>query len=46
MQLRSTKKGSKTMSEFLLSIKKIADELYTISVGISTHELLESIFDD
>ncbi|KAF7802793.1 Retrovirus-related Pol polyprotein from transposon TNT 1-94 [Senna tora] len=43
--LRSLKKGSTSMSEFLLKIKKIVDSLGAIGSPISTHDHIESIFD-
>ncbi|KAF7813229.1 Retrovirus-related Pol polyprotein from transposon TNT 1-94 [Senna tora] len=45
VQLRSTKKGSKSMSEYLLSIKKVIDELVSIGAPISDHEHIECLFD-
>ncbi|KAF7831612.1 Retrovirus-related Pol polyprotein from transposon TNT 1-94 [Senna tora] len=44
-KLRNTKKGSSTMSEYLLKIKKIVDSLTAIGSPISTHDHIESIFD-
>ncbi|KAF7809814.1 Retrovirus-related Pol polyprotein from transposon TNT 1-94 [Senna tora] len=45
LQLRNTKKGTKSMSEYLLSVKKAVDELNSVGASISTHEHVESIFD-
>ncbi|KAF7839048.1 Retrovirus-related Pol polyprotein from transposon TNT 1-94 [Senna tora] len=43
--LRSIKKGSTSMSDFLLKVKKIVDSLGAIGSPISTHDHIESIFD-
>ncbi|KAF7823268.1 Retrovirus-related Pol polyprotein from transposon TNT 1-94 [Senna tora] len=43
--LRSIKKGSSSMSDFLLKIKKLVDSLGAIGSPISTHDHIESIFD-
>ncbi|KAF7834840.1 Retrovirus-related Pol polyprotein from transposon TNT 1-94 [Senna tora] len=44
-QLRSLKKGTKAMSEFLLFVKNLVDELISVRSPISDHEHTESIFD-
>ncbi|KAF7828665.1 cytochrome P450 81E8-like [Senna tora] len=43
-QLRSIKKGAKSISEFLLAIKKVVDELNSLGASISDHEHMECIF--
>ncbi|KAF7831376.1 Retrovirus-related Pol polyprotein from transposon TNT 1-94 [Senna tora] len=44
-ELRNTKKGSSSMSDYLLKIKKIVDSLTAIGSPISSHDHIESIFD-
>ncbi|KAF7813172.1 Retrovirus-related Pol polyprotein from transposon TNT 1-94 [Senna tora] len=43
--LRNTKKGSSSMSEFVLKIKKIADALTAIGSPVLTHDHVEAILD-
>ncbi|KAF7838239.1 Retrovirus-related Pol polyprotein from transposon TNT 1-94 [Senna tora] len=43
--LRSTKKGSSSMSDFILKIKKITDALAAINSPVSAHDHIEAILD-
>ncbi|KAF7827163.1 Retrovirus-related Pol polyprotein from transposon TNT 1-94 [Senna tora] len=44
IQLKNTKKGSKSISEYPLSIKKIVDELNSMGAPVSAHEHTKCIF--
>ncbi|KAF7813162.1 Retrovirus-related Pol polyprotein from transposon TNT 1-94 [Senna tora] len=43
--LRNTKKGSSSMSKFVLKIKKVADALVAIGLPVSKHDHIEAILD-
>ncbi|KAF7811614.1 Retrovirus-related Pol polyprotein from transposon TNT 1-94 [Senna tora] len=43
--LRSTKKGSSSMSEFILKLKKVTDALAAIGPPVSSHDHVEAILD-